>query len=157
MAFCPVVAVVMLKSQVTNCVHSTLHSTSQSAFPTVSCIFKKCLENKNNQFTFNNFFLENRDVYEIMWKNIVERCRVQMIIWRMRNACRIIKATRTHSEYVILIAFLLQNIYTNAPLCYVIRILRVLLLVTNNTNKASINNNDRYSLFAVCFNDMLFP
>jgi hypothetical protein len=75
-----------------------------------------------------------------------------MIIWLICIACWIIKATRTHSGYVILIAFRLQNSYTNAPLCYVIRILCVLLLVINNTNKASINDNDRYSLFAVCFN-----
>ena len=38
-------------------------------------------------------------------KNIVERGRPQMTIWRMRNAWWIIKATGTHSEYVIFIAF----------------------------------------------------
>jgi hypothetical protein len=32
----------------------------------------------------------------------------------------------------------------------------VFLLVTNNTNKAAVNNNDRYSLFAFCFNNDLF-
>jgi hypothetical protein len=32
-----------------------------------------------------------------------------MVIWRMRIACRIPKATNTHSEYVLLIAFLLQQ------------------------------------------------
>ena len=40
-----------------------------------------------------------------MWKNIVERGGPHMTIWRMRIACRIPKATNTHSEYVILIAF----------------------------------------------------
>jgi hypothetical protein len=30
------------------------------------------------------FFKENRVVYEIMWKNIVERDRFQMTTWRMR-------------------------------------------------------------------------
>jgi hypothetical protein len=40
-----------------------------------------------------------------MWENIVERGRPQMKIWRMRIACWIPKATKTHSEYVILIAF----------------------------------------------------
>ena len=40
-----------------------------------------------------------------MWKNIVEPDRPQMTIWRMRIACWISKATDTHSEYVILIAF----------------------------------------------------
>ena len=54
-------------------------------------------------------FYENRAVYEIMWKNIVERGRPQMAIWRMHVACWISKATDTHSEYVILIAFPLQQ------------------------------------------------
>jgi len=52
---------------------------------------------------------ESRAVYEIMFKNVIERGRPQMTIWRMRIACWIPKATDTHSEYVILIAFLLQQ------------------------------------------------
>ena len=44
-----------------------------------------------------------------MWKNIVELGRPQMTIWRMRIACWIPKATNTHSEYVTLIAFPLQQ------------------------------------------------
>ena len=52
-------------------------------------------------------------VYEIMWKYIVEPDRPQMKIWRKRIACWIPKATHTHihthSEYVILIAFPLQQ------------------------------------------------
>ena len=41
------------------------------------------------------------------------------IIRRMRFACRITKATDTHSEYVILMAFHGYNGYANAPvLCY---------------------------------------
>jgi hypothetical protein len=40
-----------------------------------------------------------------MWKNIVERGRPQMTIWRIHIACWIPKATNTHSQYVILIAF----------------------------------------------------
>ena len=39
-------------------------------------------------------------VYEIMWKNILQRGRPQMAIWRMRTACWIPKATDTHSKYV---------------------------------------------------------
>ena len=50
------------------------------------------------------FFFENRAVYEIMWKNIVEWSRPQMTIWRMSIAYWITKATNTNSEYVILIA-----------------------------------------------------
>jgi len=44
-----------------------------------------------------------------MWKNIVEPDRPQMETWRMRIACWILKATNTHSQYVILIAFPLQQ------------------------------------------------
>ena len=51
------------------------------------------------------FFFLNRAVYEIMWKNIAELGRPQLTIWRKRVACWIPKATNTHSEYVILIAF----------------------------------------------------
>jgi hypothetical protein len=64
-------------------------------------------ENQNTHFVFSNFFfpLESRAVDEIMWKNIVERDRPQLTIWRMRIACWIPKAKNTHSEYVILNPF----------------------------------------------------
>ena len=79
-----------------------------------------------------------------------------MAIWRVCIACWILKPTRTHSEYVIRFAFPLENGYTNAPQCYVTPTLPVLLLVTNNINKATINNNDRRSLFPQCFNNLFF-
>ena len=49
---------------------------------------------------FNNvsFFKENRPVYEIMWKNIVEADRPKIKIWRMRIACGIRKSTHTHNS-----------------------------------------------------------
>jgi len=48
---------------------------------------------------FNNVFFENRVVYEIMWKNIVETCRPQMTIWRKRVTCWITKALRICNVY----------------------------------------------------------
>ena len=51
------------------------------------------------------FCLSNRFFYEKMWKNIVERGRPQMTIWRMRIACWIPKTNNTHTECVIHIAF----------------------------------------------------
>ena len=54
-------------------------------------------------------FLENRAVYEIMWKVIVETDRPQMTMWHKRIGCWIPKATNTNSEYLILIAFPLQQ------------------------------------------------
>jgi hypothetical protein len=50
-------------------------------------------------------FLKNRAFYEIIWRNIVKPDMPQMATWGMRIACSIPKATNTHSEYVILIAF----------------------------------------------------
>ena len=44
-----------------------------------------------------------------MWKNIAERGILQMAIWRMRIYCLVPKATNIVSEYVILIAFPLQQ------------------------------------------------
>jgi hypothetical protein len=51
------------------------------------------------------FFCENRAVYEIMRKNIVEPDRPQTTIWRMHFANWIPKATNMYSEYVTLIGF----------------------------------------------------
>ena len=62
-----------------------------------------CRENLNTHFVFCNFFPENPALYEIVWKNIVERGRPQMTIRRMCIACWIPKATNTHSECVILL------------------------------------------------------
>jgi hypothetical protein len=58
---------------------------------------------------FNNFFFSKIVPFMRMWKNIVQPDRPQMTIWRLRIACWTPKATRTHSEYVTLIAFPLQQ------------------------------------------------
>ena len=52
-----------------------------------------------------------------MWKNIAEPGRPQMTILCMRFACWVTKATDTHSEYVIRIAFPLQQwLYEHASI-----------------------------------------
>jgi hypothetical protein len=66
---------------------------------------KRYKENKNSRFMFNNGFSQNRAVYEIKWKNIVQPDRPQMTIECMPIARWIPKARYLHSEYVILIAF----------------------------------------------------
>jgi hypothetical protein len=58
---------------------------------------------------FNNFFFENREIYEIMWKNIVERDRLQMTVWCMHIACWMRKTTSTHLEFIILFDCPLQQ------------------------------------------------
>ena len=70
---------------------------------------KSCVENQNTHFVVNSLFFENRAIYEIMWKNIVESDWPEMTVWRKRIACWMTKATNTHPEYVILIAFPLQQ------------------------------------------------
>jgi hypothetical protein len=87
-------------------------------------------------------FSENRVVYEIMSKNMVEPERLQMAIW-WRVACLIIKGTHaqaharvpapppphTHTEIYckIILIFHCYNGFVNAPQCYVIRTLSALL------------------------------
>jgi hypothetical protein len=58
--------------------------------------------------SITSFFL-NRTDDEIMWKNIVELGSPRVTIWHMRTACRITKASNSQSDYVILIAFPLQQ------------------------------------------------
>jgi hypothetical protein len=66
---------------------------------------KSCRENKNKR-KFFFFFFENRAIYYISEKYGRARLATDNnIIRRMRFACWITKATDTHSEYVILIAF----------------------------------------------------
>jgi len=50
-----------------------------------------------------------------MWKNIVERSRLQMTIWSVRIACSISKATNIQSEHITLIAFPMQQWLNERP------------------------------------------
>ena len=62
---------------------------------------KICRENQDTHLMFSNifFFFENLAIYEVMWKNTVERGRPQMTIWRICIACWIPKATNTHCMF----------------------------------------------------------
>jgi len=87
---------------------------------------------KKSTFYVQWLFFLNRAVYEIMWKNSVQAWRPQMTIWRMRATPWILKVTNTHSEYIILTAFPLQQWFcTNAPQSYVIRTLPILSPLQN--------------------------
>jgi len=46
----------------------------------------------------SEMFSENRAVYELMWKIVVEADRPQLTIWRMLIACWIPKATHKHTH-----------------------------------------------------------
>jgi hypothetical protein len=65
----------------------------------------KVVEKIKKYIMFILFFSRNITIYELMWKNVVELDVPQMTIWHMHIACWICKASNTHSEYVILIAF----------------------------------------------------
>ena len=72
----------------------------------------KVVDKSKHTFVFNNggFFLKKIVHLKIIWKkNIAESGRPQMTVWCMRVACWIPKATNTHSKYVIIIAFTLQQ------------------------------------------------
>ena len=74
----------------------------------------------------NIFFPENRNVYEIMWKNMLDQGREHVTIWRMHFACWIPKATNTHSGCVKFIALPLQQWLHEGTSLLVIRTLNVL-------------------------------
>ena len=48
-------------------------------------------------------FFENRAVYEILWKDLLERGRPQMTLRRMRITCWLPKAAIAHTDSVILL------------------------------------------------------
>ena len=78
---------------------------------------KSCRENQNTHFMFNNFC--TRKSFRL-WDNTEKYCRAGQvtednIIWHMGFTCWIPKATDTHSEYVILIAFPLQQLLRESP------------------------------------------
>jgi len=54
-------------------------------------------------------FFENRALFQIMWKNVVEPGRPQTTMWHMLMACLLSKATNRHSECVTHIALPLHQ------------------------------------------------
>ena len=64
---------------------------------------------QNPHFLFNYLFPKVVPFLRQCGENVVQPGSPQMTIWRMRIACWIPKATNTHSEHVILIAFPLQQ------------------------------------------------
>jgi hypothetical protein len=79
---------------------------------------RKVVEKIKTHILWSNFFYK-RAVYEIIWKNTEQLDRSHIIFWCKRNACRIPKATSTHSECVINIAFPLQQWLHNGMLYFV--------------------------------------
>ena len=78
---------------------------------------KRCTESRNKYFLFNKFCSENRSFNEVMWKNIIELDRPEMMMYyRTRQArddnvsrcmgiaCWSANATGTDSVYLTIIA-----------------------------------------------------
>ena len=68
-------------------------------------IFQKKTLQRKSKHTFDIFYVENRAVYKLMGKHMLESDSPQITTWRMRISCWITTVTDTHSEHVILTAF----------------------------------------------------
>jgi hypothetical protein len=88
-------------------------------------ISEKLVEKIKKIYFLLTIFFPKIVQFAISGKNIVEPNRTQMIIWRLRIACWITKASSTYSDYVILFAFPLQQWLRGAPKHYAIRALPV--------------------------------
>jgi len=78
---------------------------------------KCCRGNQNTYFKLNNFFFENRVVYEIMWKYFVEFDSPQMtILCGARASQAAYVRLHTHAQKkLIIIAFSLQKLLRGRP------------------------------------------
>jgi len=68
-------------------------------------VSEKIVEKIKTQFFFQLHISENRAVFEITWKNMVDPRGPQMKIWSVLLVSWINKATGTNPEYVILMTF----------------------------------------------------
>jgi hypothetical protein len=84
--------------------------------PTEKCFSQLQGNTKHIFCSITSLFFENCAFYEIMSKNILEPGRPLKTIWPMRIACWISKATNTHSGYVTIIAFPLQQTHFSVKL-----------------------------------------
>jgi hypothetical protein len=88
---------------------------------------KNSRENQNTHFVSNKLFFEDRALYEITWKNIVQPSRPHMT-WRKPIACWIHKVTNTHSELYtdcFSTATMVARLRLNVTLCYVASLISV--------------------------------
>jgi hypothetical protein len=96
---------------------------------------KSCTENQNTHFMFNNFLFRKSCR---LWDNVEKHGTARQatddnIIRRMRFTCWITKATDTHLEYLILIAFPRQRLRERVPiLCYMYTVCLVAEYNTHN-------------------------
>jgi hypothetical protein len=90
--------------------NDTLHEDNIHFLPYLAEFFETVRRNQNTHFMFNNF-VSNSAVYEV---NVGKYCTARQsaddnIMWNIHTVCWTTKATNTHSEYIILTAFPLQE------------------------------------------------
>jgi len=95
-----------------------------------------CRETKHTFYVPLIFFFPKTLLYDILWKNNVQPDRPHCI------ACWIPKATSTHSDYVILIAFSLQQWLQERALILRYNILSVLCTV----NKHDFTSSSKFAM-----------
>jgi len=114
---------------------------------------KRCRENQNTRFMFNNFVFEN----VAFWDIVEIYCRAGQatndnIIWRMRSACWILKATLIHSHYTGTHNYCHIKLIYHSAFKYVIRIaLSPSDVVRQNFLKYGLTNVIFCLTLAACF------
>ena len=114
---------------------------------------------------FNNFsllfpFFLSRAVYEVLSKNIVESERPWVIVLYIANNTRfaswVIKTVNTHSDYVILIAFLEQqwlgeraSLLCNTYIVYLVLFTEKYCFVAFDLKKRSFLISSEFILFQI--------
>ena len=119
-------------------------------------IFQKkiCRANQNTHFIFKRFFFFRKSCP--LWDNVekysTERKDINYsIILCMRFVCWISKATDTHSEYVIFIAFPLQQwLYERASVWRCTYIALLFLVASGCWLSMLINKNCYFFIFVPC-------
>ena len=123
-----------------------------------------CRENQNTHFLFSNlFFPKIMPFMRKCGKNILERGRTQMTVWRMRIVCWITKTTHTHKHKQICNTYCFfhcSNFGTNATqICFIslfLVLLRNIIVPHNQTDILEGRFKGPYFLHftfrALCFN-----
>jgi len=96
------------------------------------------------QITCSHFFFFFLRKSCRLWEDVGKYCRAgqdTVTIWRMRIACWIPEATKTHSQYLLL--FHCDNGCKKAPRCYVVRTVAVLLIFTSKWKTVKAANECR--------------
>ena len=107
---------------------------------------KCCRENQNTRFRFSNFFFFLIGPF-IRWKNYLQPDRSQIMIQRTRVALWITKVTSEHSQYAILIAFVLQQwslerssvLYYTYISCLVLLLAQIMLTLFSDVKVCKIS------------------